>query len=80
MTINVDKTSEGNESFSLSLLFDEFVSYEVRTQVNIQPSVVHVNILDVTRELIFKSRTRYSTICMVVSSLVNPLKVLYMLV
>ncbi len=53
MTINFDKTSEGNESFSLFLLFDEFVSYEVRTQVNIQPSVVHVNILDVTRELIF---------------------------
>ncbi len=53
VTINFDKTLEGNESFSLFLLFDEFVSYEVRTQVNIQPSVVHVNILDVTRELIF---------------------------
>ncbi len=56
MTINFDKTSEGNESFSLSLLFDDFVSYEVRTQVNIQPSVVHVNILDVTRKLILRVR------------------------
>ncbi len=48
--INPDNIYEGTESFSISLEFDEFVPQEVRDQVTIEPSVVYVDILDLTRE------------------------------
>ncbi len=48
--INPDNIYEGTESFSISLEFDEFVPQEVRDQVTIEPSVVNVDILDLTRE------------------------------
>ncbi len=50
MRINLDNIYEGTESFSISLEFDEFVEQEVRDQVTIEPSVVNVEILDLTRE------------------------------
>ncbi len=48
--INSDNRYEGTETFSVLLEFDELVSEVVRDQVTIEPSVVYVNILDVTRE------------------------------
>ncbi len=48
--INPDNIYEWTESFSISLEFDEFVDQEVRDQITIEPSVVNVDILDLTRE------------------------------
>ena len=50
VVINSDNRYEGTETFSVLLEFDELLSQVVRDQVILQPSVVYVDILDVTRE------------------------------